>query len=755
MEAASRSRLVGMSLALAALLLTGLPGRAGADHSQLSLMSTGPNGGNGAFRVAFAGATADGARVFFTTPEPLVSSDTDFCSWAVPQRPCVDVYERANGTTSLTSTGPTATNAAFDAAFHSSTGTGSRVLFSTREALVATDTDTTACATSTGSTACPDIYERSAGATTLVSTGPPGGGAFNPSFAAASGNGSRVLFTSLEPLVATDQDASEDLYEQSNGTTTLLSKGPIGGNGAFDGLWSGSSTDGSRVFFRTGERLVSADSDSQADVYQYSGGSVTLASVGPNGGNGPQPSAFGDASADGARVFFSTEESLVAADTDSTEDVYERSGGSTTLVSTGASGNGATAAFFDGASNDGSRVLFRTRSSLVSADTDASVDVYERSGGTTTLLSTGTNGGNGAFDAHFAGSSADGTRVFLLTREALVTTDTDGRLDLYRRSSGTTTLVSSGPNGGNGAFDAYFAGASRGGGRVFLHTDEALVSMDTDTFQDVYEVQGDKTTLISIGPNGGNGPTAAYYVGASEDGTRVFVYTGEKLLSADTDAAADIYMSTALTGYPRPRGAPFALLKLVLAYKRCESGNATHGLPLVGASCSPPVPESDHLTVGTDDANGKAPYSVGSVQLTELGESPVNLENGDQADVKVEIDVTDVRRRGDLLDYVGELEARFGIRVTDRFNGATLTDPATVVDAPLSLPVPCIATPDTTIGSTCKISTSVDAVFPGIVVEKQRAIWQMDQVELLDGGADGDADTPPNTLFMRQGTFAP
>jgi Ca2+-binding RTX toxin-like protein len=47
----------------------------------------------------------------------------------------------------------------------------------------------------------------------------------------------------------------------------------------------------------------------------------------------------------------------------------------------------------------------------VSADTDMSVDVYERSAGQATLVSTGSPG-NGAFDAEFVGASADGSRVF-------------------------------------------------------------------------------------------------------------------------------------------------------------------------------------------------------------------------------------------------------------------------------------------------------------------------------------------------------
>ena len=88
-----------------------------------------------------------------------------------------------------------------------------------------------------------------------------------------------------------------------------------------------------------------------------------------------------------------------------------------------------------------------TSESLVSADTDAFQDVYERSGGVTTLVSTGPNGGNGAFHASsfISSVSDDGSRILFETSESLVSGDTDTRTDVYERSGGATTLVSIGP----------------------------------------------------------------------------------------------------------------------------------------------------------------------------------------------------------------------------------------------------------------------------------------------------------------------
>ena len=171
----------------------------------------------------------------------------------------------------------------------------------------------------------------------------------------------------------------------------------------------------------------------------------------------------------------------------------------------------------------------------MSADSDMRVDVYERSGGQTTLISTSPDGGNGEFDAGFSRVSADGARVLFSTAESLVGADTDTQIDLYERSGGQTTLISTGPDGGNGEFDASPNGVSADGARVLFSTAESLVSADTDTRIDVYERSGGQTTLISIGPNGGNGPFNASFEGVSTDGASVLFETYEPLVSADTD----------------------------------------------------------------------------------------------------------------------------------------------------------------------------------------------------------------------------
>ena len=58
-------------------------------------------------------------------------------------------------------------------------------------------------------------------------------------------------------------------------------------------------------------------------------------------------------------------------------------------------------------------------------------------------------------------------------------------------------------------------------------------------------------------------------------------------------------------------------------------------------------------------------------------------------------------------------------------------------------------------GATCGGTTTLDAVVPGTIKEGKRAIWQLGQVRVNDGGADGVVSTTPNTLFAVQGIFVP
>ena len=205
-------------------------------------------------------------------------------------------------------------------------------------------------------------------------------------------------------------------------------------------------------------------------------------------------------------------------------------------------------------------------------------------------------------------------------------------------------------------------------------------------------------------------------------------------------------------GYPRPAGASPLRVSLVPAYQACTAPDRTHGPPLAFPSCSSPDQTSPNLTVGTPDANGLGANSIGMARLATIVGSPSTP--GDQADVTVDVSITDVRQAGTFADYAGELEQVTNLRITDRANG-TGNESATVQDTPLSATVPCTATPEAARGSTCSISTSMDALVPGSVPEGKRSIWALGQVQVFDGGPDGVAATAGNSPFAVQGVFVP
>jgi hypothetical protein len=227
-------------------------------------------------------------------------------------------------------------------------------------------------------------------------------------------------------------------------------------------------------------------------------------------------------------------------------------------------------------------------------------------------------------------------------------------------------------------------------------------------------------------------------------------------LDAYSGAVATVSTPYTVTGcYVRAKAASPLRVPLVPAYKKClpASANETHGPPLASASCAPPVPESGSLTVGTPDANGQPAQSVGFEKLSTVIGDPSTP--ADEADVGIAFGMTDVRKQGDLSDYEGELRASSTLRLIDLDSGSTLDQPATVTDLTYEFDVPCAATASTTIGGSCSLSTTADALTPGMVLEGKRATWRLGQVQVFDGGPDGETATADNTVFARQGIFVP
>jgi hypothetical protein len=519
----------------------------------------------------YEGISADGSVAVFSTTEQLVPGDTDNFR---------DVYVRelAEGVGYVTrevSLGPTGGNDAYPAQFLAIDPAGDEVFFATKERLTATDTDN-----------AEDIYVRDlvTNKTTLVSAGDPscsasGCGNANIDAGPVAGGivdeGKKVFFVSSEQLSPADEDASPDIYMRNleAGTTTLVSvaapscSGSCGSGSKME--FQGASADGAKAIFTTPESLAGADTDDESDLYErdLESGETKLVSA-----PGPGPEACPAAqncepassaiSANGAHVFFETNERVAAGDSDASQDVYDWSAGTATRASTGAGGgNGEHNALYEGSSADGAEVFFATGEQLSAADMDSAQDVYVRRGGETELVS---EGGNGNLPTSLSWVSPDGGTAILSSAEPLTAEDEDTSEDVYARElpGGPTTLVSRpGPTCvdlacGSGPHNALFAGASPDASHLFFLSDEALAPPaegspngpgDRDGSVDVYDRSGGVTTWISAGQLAGgglfsgNGAFDARFQGVSSDGGRVFITTRERLTEADHDSEEDVY----------------------------------------------------------------------------------------------------------------------------------------------------------------------------------------------------------------------
>ena len=366
-------RAVMVALTLVTVAAMSHAATAWADHQVVDRVSSGPAGGNSLPEPTSFTISRDGSRSFFVTGEALVPEDTD------ARR---DVYERAGGITRLLSTGPSGGNGPFDAQLIRSSEDGSSIAFSTAERLVPEDADDRV-----------DLYRRASGTTSLLSTGPAGGnGDFDVDLTTfgMSADGSSVVFETAERLTADDANTLEDLYLRVAGQTTRLTGEPV--NPHFDSHEViGLSRDGARVFFAT-TRQMAGDDDGIAthDAYKWETGNTTLQSVGPNGEPGNVFTFSELIDADGIHLVFPTYARLVPEDTDGGVDIYERVGDTVTRVSVGPTGgNGEHSAHLRHITPDGSHVFFQTAERLVAADTDSYEDLYVRAGGMTTLVSTG------------------------------------------------------------------------------------------------------------------------------------------------------------------------------------------------------------------------------------------------------------------------------------------------------------------------------------------------------------------------------
>ena len=227
-----------------------------------------------------------------------------------------------------------------------------------------------------------------------------------------------------------------------------------------------------------------------------------------------------------------------------------------------------------------------------------------------------------------------------------------------------------------------------------------------------------------------------------------------------------VVASMANAGHVRPKSAATVKVSLVPGFNACAAPNRQHGPPLAFPSCNPPVQSSTAVTVGEPTANGAPANMEGFVKLLVDAGIPGPPED---SDVLITSQITDVRcqagtatcgnaNAADGADYTGGLQGSATIRISDHWNAVAAgggPDPATVVDIPFPVNTTCANTASNTIGGLCTANTSANATVPGAVKDTKRAVVEIGQIVINDGGPDGNTATAPNTTFARQGIFIP
>jgi hypothetical protein len=298
------------------------------------------------------------------------------------------------------------------------------------------------------------------------------------------------IYESFSPLLPGEpDDFANDVYRRTAGELSLVSTGAVGGQGAFDAGYLASADGGSHILFRTAEVLDARDSGrdpSASMLYERVGDQTRAVGLDSDG----QPIGSGGAilagsgagamsplgeggtthpiSTDGTRVFFEAPDPAQA----DTVQLYVREHGQTTTQVSASQrttpGNGSFPARFEGAAADGSRVLFRTAAQLVDDDVDGYIDLYayDLAGQRLTLVSAGQQGPEiGACQADAVDQPAgvcgvvavseDAQRVYYLSTGALAAEGIAGQYNVYLYDgwTGVTQTVLSAPSDVAGVFD--------------------------------------------------------------------------------------------------------------------------------------------------------------------------------------------------------------------------------------------------------------------------------------------------------------
>jgi len=335
----------------------------------------------------------------------------------------------------------------------------------------------------------------------LVSVRADGSPATSSTVGAVSPNGRFVAFVSYDKLVAADTNSLSDVYvrDRELGTNDLVSvsSAEVPGN-AGSGNYAGGApvdiSDNGRyvVFESDATNLVATDANDATDVFRRDRTAGTTIRVSQNAaleGNGG--SSDPEMSSNGSIVVFTTNaDNMIPNDTNGLNDVVLRDLNqiSPVRVSLGLDANPDGGSAQASISDDGTKVAFHSvATDLVANDTNAKRDVFVRNiaNSTTTRVSVAANGSQLNQDSSVGSISPNGQEVSFDTIAQADASDTDAKVDVFLRESGTTVRQSVGAGGAGADFDAFGSDVSTD--TVVFRTASGLATVDGNAKMDAYQ----------------------------------------------------------------------------------------------------------------------------------------------------------------------------------------------------------------------------------------------------------------------------
>lgn len=407
--------------------------------------------------------------------------------------------------------------------------------------------------------------------------------------AAVNADGSVVVYSSnFVSTTPVDQNGSGlTLYMKKGDEIKIINLDESGNqpNGSYDFFDPVTISDnGNRVAFSSGERLLSADSNSLNDVYMRDVTTNTTVLVSSDKQGNAVGGGSGYISGDGRYIAFSSSsDTLVTGDTNGTSDVFVKNNETGEIVRVSVDSNGGEANDYSGSpvlSRDGRFVAFASSANnLVANDrVDAVTDifrhdrdadgngVFDEPGGIETIkVSVNTAGETGNSFSEYPSISADGNRIAFTSLSYNLADgvprdlggEGGGIANIFLRdiAANTTELVSADLDGvmaNKGANSNSSALSADGRYVVFSSNSTNLVVGNLSRSVDVYvkDMKTGSVAIMSVPDEGGSsrGPDL-YRISAgnssiSADGRYVVFQTrAANLVENDVNQSVDIFMS--------------------------------------------------------------------------------------------------------------------------------------------------------------------------------------------------------------------